>query len=240
MPPVIGITTGSRILPTVAGEARTHVLGAVYTNMVRHAGGVPVLLPPSDPAVIPSLLERLDGVILSGGGDVDPARYGGTHVPSVYGIDPERDEFELSLATHLAERRIPTGCICRGLQVMNVAMGGSLIEDIASESPDMLAHVLEGDAAFTPQHPIAIDPASSTARLLGEDEVKVNSLHHQAVRRLGAGLVITGRAPDGVVEALAPEDQSWPMWAVQWHPEWLGTGHEPSVALFSALIRAAG
>jgi putative glutamine amidotransferase len=123
---------------------------------------------------------------------------------------------------------------------MNVAMGGTLIEDITSEGPDMLPHWVDGDGSYEPQHPVSVEPGSTTAKALGTEELRVNTLHHQAVRRVGSGLVITGRAPDGIVEALAPEDNDWPMWAVQWHPEYLGPGHEPSRSLFESLIRAAG
>ncbi|HLE39373.1 MAG TPA: gamma-glutamyl-gamma-aminobutyrate hydrolase family protein [Acidimicrobiia bacterium] len=240
MTPVIGITTGLRTIPVSAGDAPAHTLVTTYTTMVRRAGGIPVLLTPGDPAEIPALLTRLDGIVMSGGGDVDPARYGGRQHPSIYGVDPQRDEFELALAIALAERRVPTVCICRGLQVVNVAMGGTLIEDIAAEGPAMLPHIIEGEAAFHPQHPVTVETGSATAKALGREELLVNTLHHQAVRRVGSGLVVTGRSPDGIVEALAPEDASWPMWAVQWHPEYLGPGDEPSLALFETLVRAAG
>lgn len=240
MRPVIGITTGLRVVHTSAGETRVHALVPNYTEMVRRAGGIPLLFTPGDPDEIPSLLARVDGVVMTGGGDVDPARYGGTHHPAVYGVDAARDEFEMALAAALAERRTPTVCICRGLQVMNVAMGGSLIEDISSEGPGMLPHWVDGDGAYEAQHPVMLEPGSITAKALGTEALGVNTLHHQAVRRVGSGLMVTGRAPDGIVEALAPEDDEWPMWAVQWHPEYLGPTHEPSRSLFETLIRAAG
>ncbi len=240
MTPVIGITTSLRTISVSAGDARAHTLITTYTTMVRRAGGIPVLLTPGDPAEIPELLARLDGIVMSGGGDVDPARYGGKQHPTVYGVDFLRDEFELSLAAALAERKVPTVCICRGLQVMNVALGGTLIEDIATEGVDLLPHLVEGDAAYHPQHPITLEAGSTTAKAFGREELRVNTLHHQAVRRIAEGLVVTGRSPDGIVEAIAPEDSDWPMWAVQWHPEYLGPDDEPSLALFETLIRAAG
>ena len=240
MAPLIGITTGLRTLHSPTGDYLVHALGHNYTEMVRHAGGVPVLITAGDPGEIPALLGRLDGVVMSGGGDVDPARYGGQPHPAVYGIDPVRDEFEIALARALAERQLPTACICRGLQVMNVAMGGSLIEDISAEGPDLLPHWVDGDGSYLPQHPVIIERGSVTAKALGTEELGVNTLHHQAVRRVGAGLVVTGRAPDGVIEALAPEDASWPMLAVQWHPEYLGPEHAPSASFFETLVRAAG
>ena len=238
--PVIGITTGLRVIHTSSGDTRVHALVPNYTEMVRRAGGIPILFTPGDPDEIPALLARVDGIVMTGGGDVDPARSGGQPHPAVYGVDPSRDEFEFALAAHLADRRVPTVCICRGLQVMNVALGGTLIEDITSEGPDMLSHWVDGDGSYEPQHPVLVEPGSTTAKALGTEELGVNSLHHQAVRTVGSGLVVTGRAPDGIVEALAPEDSDWPMWAVQWHPEYLGPTHEPSRSLFESLIRAAG
>lgn len=240
MGPVIGITSGLRVIPASPGDTRMHVISPNYPEMVRRAGGIPLLFTPADPDEIPALLARVDGIVMTGGGDVDPARYGGVHHPAVYGVDPSRDEFEIALARTLADRRTPTLCICRGLQVMNVAMGGSLIEDIAAEGPGMLNHWVDGDGSYEAQHPVAVEPGSTTAKALGTEALGVNTLHHQAVRRVGAGLVVTGRAPDGIVEALAPEDGDWPMWAVQWHPEYLGPGHEPSRSIFESLIRAAG
>lgn len=239
MTPLIGITTGLRTLHTPTGDYPAHTLGPHYTAIVRRAGGIPVLITPGDPDEIPLLLDRLDGVVMSGGGDVDPARYGGTPHPKVYGIDPLRDEFEIALAHALAERRKPTVCICRGMQVMNVAFGGSLIEDIGAEGPDMLNHWRDGDDSYLGIHPVSVEPGSPTAKALGTEELAVNSLHHQAVRRVGTGLVATGRAPDGIVEALAPEDPAWPMLAVQWHPEYLGPDHGPSLSFFETLIRSA-
>ncbi len=239
MKPVIGITTGLRTMHSPTEDFKVHSLVPNYTQMVRRAGGIPVLLTAGDPDEIPVLLEHLDGVVMSGGGDVDPARYGGRPHPAVYGIDPVRDEFEIALARALAERQVPTACICRGLQVMNVAFGGSLIEDISAEGPDMLEHWVDGDGSYQPQHPVSIEPGSPTAKALGTEELGVNTLHHQAVRRVGDGLVVTGRAPDGVIEALVPKDSSWPMWAVQWHPEYLGPDHGPSLLFFETLIRAA-
>lgn len=211
-----------------------------YTTMVREGGGIPILLVPGPDSEVERVLGLIDGLLLSGGGDVDPDRYGGARLDSVYSVDQVRDEFEIALSRLAAERRLPTLCICRGLQVMNVAMGGTLIEDIAEDDPDRLSHRIEGETAHELRHPVTIEPGSATAKALGRDHLVVNSLHHQAVRAIGEGLVATGVAPDGIVESLAPEDPEWPMWAVQWHPEYLGPSDDPSVALFEAFIRAAG
>jgi putative glutamine amidotransferase len=156
----------------------------------------------------------------------------------VYGIDPARDEFEIALAREARDRRLPTLFICRGMQVLNVALGGTLITDIASAGPALIDHQRIDQPAGTRQHTVDIDPGSSTATALGTTTVTVNSLHHQAIRDLAPGLAVTGRAPDGIIEAVASTDD-WPMWAVQWHPESLGADDEPSLRLFEHLVQAA-
>lgn len=237
MAPIIGITTSPRLVPVADRKAPAFTSLTTYSTMVLRAGGIPVLLVPTPEARIDDLLDRLDGVLLSGGGDVDPARYAGRHVEAVYGIDDARDTFEIAVARRLAERTMPTLCICRGIQVMNVALGGTLIEHIPDEPGDHADHWVE-DPAMRP-HTVTLTPGSTTAKALGADEVTVNSIHHQAVRRVAGGLVATGHAPDGIIEAIAPIDDAWPMWGVQWHPEYLGADDPPSLALFTALIDAA-
>ena len=240
MPAIIGITSGLRPVRTDAGLVPGHAVLPTYTTMVRAAGAVPVLLTPVAPEAIPALLDRLDAVILSGGGDVDPGRYGGTPHPSIYGVDPNRDDFELALSCMAAERRVPTLCICRGMQVMNVALGGTLIEDIGTRIPGAIDHFVGGEAASEPRHSVEVAPGSTTAKVLGATTIEVNSIHHQAVDQIAGSLVATGHSPDGVVEALEPADDAWPMWAVQWHPEYLGPGHPESLRLFETLVAAAG
>ncbi len=238
MHPLIGITTSPRSLPFPTGSFRAYTSLATYSAMVERAGGIPVLLVPTTDR-IDGVLDRLDGVIMSGGGDIDPTRYGGSRHEAVYGTDPARDDFEIALARRVAARRTPTLCICRGMQVMNVAMGGTLIEHIAAESDAHLEHWVEVHGGARPEHTVVLTPGSGTARALGRSELEVNSIHHQAVRLVGDGLQVTGRAPDGIIEAMGPLDADWPMWAVQWHPEALGPDDLPSLALFSALIDAA-
>ncbi|OFW67722.1 MAG: hypothetical protein A2Z12_01710 [Actinobacteria bacterium RBG_16_68_21] len=240
MPAIIGITMGLRRIDTGEGETSGYAIRPTYLRMVEAVGAGPVLLPPVAGEAIPALLDRLDALILSGGGDVAPDRYRGTPHPTVYGVDSARDEFEIALARAAADRRLPTLCICRGIQVMNVAFGGTLIEDIPYRAPGALNHNVDGDGAYHPQHPVTISPGSSTAGVLGVTGLEVNSIHHQAVDLLGAGLIATAHAPDGIVEALEPTDLAWPMWAVQWHPEYLGPSDEPSLRLFAALATAAG
>lgn len=239
MRPLIGVTTSGRTLDAGGEEHRVYAAFVSYAVMVRAAGGLPVgLIPePSDRAT--DVLDRLDGILFTGGGDIDPMLYDGSGHDAVYGVDPDRDAFELELVRAAADRRIPTLCICRGLQVLNVALGGTLIEDIAAEGTGYLDHRNHDAASTRRRHGVAIDPQSTTARALGAASVSVNSSHHQAVRELAPTLRATGRAPDGIVEAVAPVDDAWPLWAVQWHPERLGVDDPPSMRLFQALVTAA-
>jgi putative glutamine amidotransferase len=221
-------------------EDRATVLYTVYTDMVRHAGGVPVILTPGDATEAAGIVERIDGLVLTGGGDVDPLRYGGTPVDSVYDVDPARDEFEIGLVHAARERSLPTLAICRGTQVLNVALGGTLIEDIGRWDPDALHHWIDGTGATVPQHGIDLAADSILASALGVTELEVNTIHHQAIGRLGDGLRSAGTAPDGIVEAIESDDAAWPMWGVQWHPEYLGVDDPAALGLFQTLIAAAG
>jgi len=222
-----------------AGESRAHVLYTTYTAMIREAGGLPVVVAPGAPDEVDALLDRLDGLVLSGGGDIDPARYGGNAHETIYEVDPLRDEFELAMARAAAERRIPTLAICRGMHIANVAFGGTLFEDVNAHFPDALEHWRHGHAATEPQHRVAVDADSTTAAALGKDAVEVNTIHHQSLRQVAVQFRVTGKAPDGVIESIEPTDSSWPMWGVQWHPEYLGPNDIPSLSLFQALVAAA-
>jgi putative glutamine amidotransferase len=227
------------MVPSTKGETRATVLYTTYTSMVSRAGGLPVILTPGSADEAEAVVGRLDGLLLSGGGDVDPSRYDGSPVETLYGVDPLRDEYEIALARAARDAGLPTLAICRGMQVLNVALGGSLIEDIPSEDPDALQHRVEGLGTVQPQHPVALEPGSAVATAIGTTQPDVNTVHHQAIRDLGEGLRTVGWAPDGVIEALEPTDD-WQMWAVQWHPEYLGPDDEPSIALFRTLVEAAG
>jgi len=222
-----------------AGESDAHVLYTTYTGMIRTAGGLPVVVTPGATDEVDTLLDRLDGLVLSGGGDIDPALFGGNTHKSVYEVDPLRDEFELAMMRGAAERRLPTLAIFRGMQVANVAFGGTLFEDIHEHLPEALEHWSDGPAATAPQHRVEVDADSTTATALGKDAVEVNTIHHQALRQVAVEFRVTGRSPDGVIESIEPADAAWPMWAVQWHPEYLGADDDPSLSLFRALIAAA-
>ena len=194
-------------------------LNQAYIHALESVGIVPLLVPPlADNACVPSLLERVDGLVLTGGEDIDPARYRAGRHPAVKYTCEARDATELALAEAARERRLPTLAICRGVQVVNVAFGGTLVQDIPSAVAGALPHQQQG-ARTARTHDIDIDSASRLAGMLGTQHMQVNSLHHQAVDRLGDGLRISARAPDGVIEAIECTDDAWWMQGVQWHPE---------------------
>jgi putative glutamine amidotransferase len=233
---IIGVTT-SVTKPEMTPE-RAYV-NAAYLRAVQAAGGVPVLLPPQlDPASLAALRERLDGLVLTGGGDIAPARFGETPHPAVDDVSEARDALEIDLALHAIDRAVPLLAICRGVQVLNVALGGSLHQDIASDLATDVTHVQAAPRA-TPTHAVTVQGESRLAATLGALEVQVNSMHHQAVKKLGRGLREVAWAPDGVIEGLeAPEARGFVL-GVQWHPEEL-VGHDPAArALFRALVTAS-
>jgi len=240
MAPIIGITSQLREVATSYGAQPATTVTLSYSDAVTAAGGVPVVLPILDPGAIPSLLGRLDGVVLTGGGDVDPTQYGGEGHEAVYGVHDARDRAELAIARYAAENRLPALAICRGIQVLNVAMGGDLIADIPSQVDGGFEHFVTGNgAALQPHQAIRLEDGCGLARLFGTTSLKVNSLHHQAVATPAPGLRPVAWSEDGVIEAMEPEDATWPLLAVQWHPENL-VGTEPAArTLFDELVAAA-
>lgn len=216
-----------------------HTIEHTYTDSVLRAGGVPVLLPPVPNPDVPTVLDRIDGLVLSGGGDVEPERYGATRIDAMYGMDFDRDEFEIEVVRQAAAQRLPVLAICRGLQVINVALGGTLIGDIPTEigSAD---HTAIGHHVFNGHQHVTLDPSCRVAAIVGASELEVNSIHHQAVRGLAPGLSAVAWADDGVIEAIEHEDPEWLLTAVQWHPEYLGHSEDKaSWALFRALVEDA-
>ena len=204
-----------------------------YWEAVEDAGGTPVILPPVDsPGVMSHYLEICDGYILSGGDDIDPAYWGVDPEPGLGEIDPRRDQFEMDLVHGILERDKPALFICRGIQVLNVALGGTLIQDLHSD----MAH-RQGAPRYHPFHDILLEKTGILYQLFGRETVKVNSFHHQAIGSLAPGLTVTARTRDGVVEAVEHPDRQWIL-GVQWHPE--AMRDELSARLFEGLVEAAG
>ena len=215
-------------------EKHTYWLPAKYIDAVRRAGGIPVLIPSGDRR-LEELVARFDGFILAGGGDIHPSFYGGQQHPSLDGIEPERDEFELALAETLLQHERPVFGICRGMQVLNVATGGDLVEHIPDRYGTRVIH-LDREQKYA-AHEVKLDPHSRLAAISGTDVLQVASTHHQAVGRLGRGWRTVAVAPDNVVEAMEYPEHPWAI-AVQWHPE-LTLDDAPHLRLFEAFIRSA-
>jgi putative glutamine amidotransferase len=236
MAPLIGVTTSEVRRGDLAtlrrhGEPPQHemALGLTYMRAIELAGGVPVVLPPLQDG-LPTLLERLDGVCLSGGPDLDPVAYGARAHELLGPTEPALDRFELNLARAADAAGMPLLGICRGLQALNVARGGTLHQHVDGHR--------QTELATQPVHAVRIAPRSRVARVLKSRATQVNSFHHQAIDGLGVGLVATAWAPDGTIEAI--EDRRHPfLLAVQWHAETL-IDAPPQLALFRALVEAAG
>jgi putative glutamine amidotransferase len=210
-----------------------------YTRAVLEAGGLPVILPitPAGPAVVAEYLEVIDGLILSGGADIHPSFYGQIVLERCGEIDEERDRFEVELIHASRSRDLPFFGICRGLQVLNVALGGTLYQDLSYRSGTNPAHMSARERRGEPAHPVAITPGSRLACLIGSRELPVTSTHHQVIRDLAPDLAVSAVAPDGVIEAVEGPGRFF--LAVQWHPERMAHRHPEQLALFRALVEQA-
>ena len=231
-PPLIGITTGSD-----SRRPGFYSLRHEYVRSVERAGGIPVVLVPGDPARPGGLLERLGGLVVTGGVDVAPELYGESRHPAVSAVDAERDRFEIELLRGALARGLPLLGICRGIQLLNVVLGGTLIQDIPSETGSALSHDAEGRPRDAVAHDVEIVPGTVLASLVGAGTVAVNSFHHQAVSRPGVGVAVSARSADGIVEGIELPGSRFAV-AVQWHPEsfWQDSRFG---ALFRALVDAA-
>jgi gamma-glutamyl-gamma-aminobutyrate hydrolase PuuD len=239
MRPIIGITARPQNVPSANNELLAYLATHTYTDSVLRGGGIPVLLLPVEAGLVDPILDRIDGVVLSGGGDIAPKRYGAERHDAVRMVVDERDEFELALVTRTYERKMPMLAICRGNQVVNVAFGGTLIQDLPSHS-GAHGHDISGEGAYEPHSQALVEEGSKLASIFGAGLHGINSIHHQAVEELGAGLKVVASAPDGTVEALEHEDKAWDLLSVQWHPEYLGAAdHGDSHDLFAAFIDSA-
>ena len=208
--PLIGITAERTDVSLHGWTTPHHVSHQAYVESVDRAGGLAVVVPLVDPDRIPGYLDQLDGLVVSGGIDIDPDAYGADRLPLCQESQPERDEFERQLWLGIIDRDLPTLGIGRGVQSLNVACGGSLHQDL----PDHGVHP-EPEAGT---HVVTIEPGSRLATLVGSHRLATNSWHHQGVAQLGSGLRVTGRAPDGVFEAIEVDNAPGVL-TVQWHPE---------------------
>jgi putative glutamine amidotransferase len=228
--PIIGLTTH------VPDENGHFHLDAKYVEAVRRAGGIAVLLPPGD-EMPQEVLARLDGVVFTGGGDVEPALYVAEGHEQNYGMNLERDRVEGDLIRAAIAGEKPMLCICRGTQILNVALGGTLHQHL----PDVVGEeVLHRAPPRVPvPHAVEVQEGTLLADTLGTTKCAPESWHHQAVDKPGKGLTVVARAPDGTAEALAHETHPW-LVAVQWHPELTAAEDAAQQAIFDGLVRRAG
>ena len=235
MQPVIGITTNEGSNPNGLPAI---VLLQAYVDAIMEAGGVPVLIP----SMLAEqgwdvLYERLDGILFSGGGDIAPERFGGENHPRVDGIELLRDAIEINMVKAAVKDGKPFLGICRGIQTVNVSLGGTLYEHLGEQFKHEIDHTYPGNMRTALVHEVKVEEDTRLAKIVGEPILKVNSLHHQGLKDVSPELRITGYAPDGLVEAVELPDHPFGL-AVQWHPEWL-TDQQPTKNLFKAFVDAA-
>ncbi len=234
--PLIGVTTRASFSQLyqidMISSPRT------YCEALVRAGAIPVLIPLNlPPGAADELLGHLDGVLFTGGGDIARERFGGDDHETIYDVDPQRDAIELGLVQELAGRDQPFLGICRGLQIMNVAFGGSLYTHIPVQMPNAQEHsFFPGHPWDYRAHPVQVAEGTRLAEIVGEPILQVNSLHHQGVRELAAGLKAVAHAPDGLVEAVELPEHRFGL-AVQWHPECLPDDPQMQ-AIFSTFVEA--
>jgi putative glutamine amidotransferase len=240
--PVIGVTVSEirhreRVHPVRHSEpTETEMsLGLAYMRAVEMAGGLPVALPPLTSENVDALLDHLSGLLLSGGPDVDPSTYGAAPHPQLGPTDPVIDAFEIALCRHAYRRRMPILGICRGAQLLNVALDGTLHQHIPDVTTGTISHRQPQLGTLT-SHEVRVAPDSSLAQTTGGGPVRVNSFHHQAIDRLGAGLRAVAWSDDGVVEAIEEQDGRYVL-GVQWHAETLVADAE-QLSLFQRLVDA--
>lgn len=243
MRPLIGITSSSVVPDQGTKPAASHV-NLAYSQSVFQAGGVPVLIPNTvHPEDADALVASLHGLLLSGGGDVDPAHWGEPPHPNLGVVDPARDRLEMALLRAALQRQTPVLGICRGVQVMAAALGGELWQDLPSQVPGNLGH-FQSSPRLEISHEVRVAPDSLLARVYWPDgaeadcRLPVNSFHHQAVRRCGAGQVPVAWSDDEIIEALAMPEAGFVL-GVQWHPEEMTATDPQHARLFLAFVQAA-
>ena len=220
------------------GDTSRVRLTAAYVTALERAGLIPLIVPPlSNAEAAASVLDSVAGLVLTGGEDVDPARYGEKRHEKVRSVNPARDATEAALIEEARARGTPVLAICRGIQILNVALGGTLVQDIPSQCETTIDHDDEG-ARNSRTHEVEIEPDSLIAKAVGAEHVTVNSFHHQSVKRVADGMRVTARSPDGVIEGIESTDEDWWVMGVQWHPEEMTESAEPwDRGLFKAFAK---
>lgn len=221
MKPIVGVPSAFQEPEDEFGRGAS-VVPQSYLRALEVAGAAPLLIPITErESTLRALYAHIDGLLLVGGVDIDPARYGESPHPALGKVDAQRDWVELTITPWALADGLPVFGICRGIQTLNVVAGGPLWQDITAQAPEALRHTYYPDHPYNRlSHSVQLERGSRLAKILGDLEVKVNSLHHQAIKEMGAGLHATARAPDGMIEGIESNDGAWVV-GVQWHPEWL-------------------
>ena len=231
--PIVAITATSDL--TDRGRVRVN---RAYTEAIVAAGLIPLIVPPVPADAAAAILDAVQGLVLTGGEDIDPAYFGADRHPATGTPHDARDRCEMALAREAAARRLPTLAICRGVQVLNAALGGTLIQDLPSERGGKIDHDAES-SRHVRVHTVDVTAGSRLNGIVESRSISTNSFHHQAVDRLGAGLCTVATSPDGIIEAVECTDRAWWMVGVQWHPEELtATPEEWDRRLFAAFAKA--
>jgi len=231
--PLIGITAD---FDSAGPRAPHSFLYAEYYEAIRQFGGLPLLIPPyAEPDDLDALIARLDGVVFSGGDDMHPRHYQQQLIPEITLLEPRREQFELALARQLLSQQTPILGICNGIQLLNVAAGGTLFRHLPPDLPELLLHKAPRPAqAF---HRVYLDEGTRLREILGQSSLRTNTFHHQSIDAPGEGVALVGRSVDGVIEAIELPAHRWAI-GVQWHPEKM-QGDPVQARLFEAFIAAA-
>jgi len=227
--PLIGLALR---LPSQKG----HNMGAQYSRALEKAGAMPIMLPVGCQTYLKDYIAMVDGLILCGGGDADPALYGEEPLPQAAEFERAMDDAEIAAFHEARRQHKPIMGVCRGAQIINVALGGSLWQDIPAQVEGALCHRQVGEVRSAPSHAIAIEAGSLLHRILGKTQAETNSYHHQAVKVPGEGLIPSAHAADGVIEAIETADGQ--VLGLQWHPEGMAAEHEDMARLFTWFVNA--
>lgn len=234
--PIIGVTA---FFDHRKDELPRIKLNEAYVQAVIRAGGIPLLIPVGlQENTLPELFQKLDGIVFTGGGDIDPEIYNGTPFNNLDGVDKRRDALEIALVKAVIEKKMPFLGICRGFEIVNVALGGTLYTDLGEQFPNALPHSTPSNIPRSHlAHKVNVEKGSPLAAILGSETTGVNSLHHQGIKQLSSSLVPTAYATDGLVEGWVLPNHPFGL-GIQWHPEELQE-LAPMRGLFQALIKAA-
>lgn len=235
MKPVIGITSFTEPTP----QKRRVNVSFHYIESIEFSGGIPIVIPECRHLdTVDAYLERIDALIISGGVDVSPYLYGENPIKEVTFFSIERDNFEIALVKGAIERGIPVFGICRGVQIINVALGGSLYQDIAAQTGSEFGHMPMGMPVHQLYHKVVLKEGTQIRSLFKKGTFLINSFHHQAIKELGTGLIATAMSEDGIIEAIEMENNK-NVYGVQWHPEDLTRSYPEFRALFNHLVELA-